>query len=143
MTSIQQKIEQAKPDSREAIAKRESGNLAAIADMIEELQKDKWLDQLFGAAKNEHDVSDIEKYMPKWGLGNPYLQYKSPAHCIVNHADRHGFRGNYIKYLRKSVNFNKKRSRKKRIEPGVWRWNRMNSNEYLIERDGLIVSYGA
>lgn len=111
--------------------------LEALEERIRLLQSDKWLDKLFSIAKNHSEVEDIERLMQKWGQST----YDSVAHCIVDHANRHRFPGQYLKYLRKANRFNKKRSKKRISEPGVTRWKK-HSGEYLIERDGKIVSYG-
>lgn len=49
--------------------------------------------------------------MEKWDKAT----YPTLANSIVAHADRHNFKGNYLKYLRKAANFNKKGARKKTL----------------------------
>lgn len=110
--------------------------LDTIHERIKTLQSDPWLDQLFSCAQNEQQVEEIKRLMHRWAKSS----YDSIAHCIVDHADRHGFSGNELKYLRKAGHFRKKRAKKAYPELGVVRWNKGN-NEYLIEREGKIVSY--
>jgi hypothetical protein len=126
LTSIQHKILSSSSGSPEALALID-GELAAVSQRLKELADDPWLDKLFSVAQNESQVREIESLMLRWGQGS----YDSVAHCIVNHANRHGYPGDYLKYLRKAANFNKKRSRKSSREPGVYRWNRRN-DEYLL-----------
>ena len=136
LISIQAKILNASPESHEAIVKQERDNLDATRQRIQELQNDLWQDQLFSAASNEQQEKEIKRLMQNWGKSS----YDSVAHCIVDHANRHGFANNKLRYLRKAANFNKKRAKKAYPDPGAVRWNKGN-NEYLIERDGKIVSY--
>lgn len=136
LTSIEHQIQKASSGSPQELASI-NRELDAVSQRLKALQDDPWLDKLFSVAENESQVREIERLMLRWGQAS----YDSVAHCIVNHANRHGYPGNYLKYLRKAAHFNKKRSRKSSREPGVYRWNRRN-DEYLIERDGKIVSYG-
>jgi hypothetical protein len=46
--------------------------------------------------------------MQKWERAT----YPTLAHSIVDHANRHGFKDNYLKYLRKAANFPKRREEK-------------------------------
>jgi hypothetical protein len=66
--------------------------------------------------------------------------YTSIAHSVFDHAARHGFPADYLKYLRKAHNFNCKRAKQKILSDGSIRWHK--GIEFLIERDGKIVSYG-
>lgn len=66
--------------------------------------------------------------------------YPTLATNIVKHSQKHGFTGEYLRYLRKAANFNKKGARQKRLPDGAIRWNK--GSEFLIERDGKIVTYG-
>ena len=122
--------------NHEAIAKQEQSKLDIIHERIKTLLNDPWLDQLFSHAQNEQQVEEIKRLMRRWAKSS----YDSIAHCIVDHASRHGFSRNELKYLRKAGHFSKKRARKAYPELGVVRWNKGN-NEYLIEREGKIVSY--
>ena len=67
--------------------------------------------------------------------------YDSLAKSIRDHAKRHGFGDDIPKYLRKAAAFNKKGAKKTVLDDGAVRWNRKNG-EFLIERDGNIMSYG-
>lgn len=113
--------------------------IQTIDKKLAALISDKWLDKLFSSAKNEQEVKEIERYMQRWGVGRPEQKFSTPAHCIVWHANKHGD-GNILKYLRKAHAFNKKRAKSKWVR-GAKRWIRKNG-EFLIERDGQIVSYG-
>lgn len=84
----------------------------------------------------EAEVAEIKILMENWDKAT----YATLANSIVDHADRHDFEDNYLKYLRKAKNFNKKGARKKILSDGAVRWNK--SDEFLIERNGKIVSYG-
>ena len=79
---------------------------------------------------------EIKQLMENWEKAT----YPSLANSIVDHADRHNFRGNYLKYLRKADNFNKKRAKRKILPNSTYRWNK--GNEFIIERNGKIISYG-
>lgn len=137
LTSTREKILSSPSESHDTLSYQEQEKLDGIEQRLKQLQNDPWLDKLFSVAQNEAQVEEIERLMLRWGQAN----YKSVAHCIVDHANRHQYPGNYLKYLRKAENFNKKRSRKSSPAPGVRRWNKFN-DEYLIEREGQIVSYG-
>ncbi|MGH7998689.1 MAG: hypothetical protein ACREPR_04465 [Brasilonema sp.] len=84
----------------------------------------------------EAEIAEMKSLMENWDKAT----YTTLANSIVDHADRHDFTGNYLKYLRKANNFNKKGARKKTLPDGALRWNK--GNEFLIERNGKIVSYG-
>jgi hypothetical protein len=66
--------------------------------------------------------------------------YPSLTQGVVDHANRHNFGDNYLKYLRKANNFNKKGAKRKILPNNAVRWNR--ENEFIIERNGKIISYG-
>lgn len=110
-----------------------------ISQRLQKLENDEWLDKLFSAAQNESQVQEIERHMQRWGVGRPEQMFSSPAHCIVWHANRHGS-GDILRYLRKASSFNKRRARAKWVK-GAKKWLKKN-REFLIERDGKIVSYG-
>ena len=57
-----------------------------------------------------------------------------------DHCNKHGFEGDYLRYLRKASNFNKRGAKTKYLPDGAIRWNK--GYEFLIERDGKIVTYG-
>lgn len=82
------------------------------------------------------EIEEMQTLMEKWGKAT----YPTLAHSIVDHAERHGFRANYLKYLRKADNFTKKGAKKKQLPNGALRWNK--GTEFLIEKDSKIISYG-
>ena len=85
---------------------------------------------------NHEEIKEIQDLMQKWERAT----YPTLAHSIVDHADRHGFKDNYLKYLRKAANFQKKGAKKKQLPNGALRWNK--GIEFLIERNNKIISYG-
>lgn len=60
------------------------------------------------------EIEEIKILMEGWAAAT----YTSIAHSIVDHAERHGFQGNYLKYLRKAHNFTKKGATKKLLSNG-------------------------
>jgi hypothetical protein len=83
-----------------------------------------------------HDeINEIQQLMEAWDKAT----YPTLPTSIVKHAQKHDF-DDYLRYLRKAANFNKKGSRKKYLPDGAIRWNK--GNEFLIERDSKIVTYG-
>ncbi|MGH2413748.1 MAG: hypothetical protein ACRDEA_08660 [Microcystaceae cyanobacterium] len=82
------------------------------------------------------EIEEIKSLMEKWDKAT----YPTLANSIVDHADRHGFTGDYLKYLRKASNFNKKGARKKLLPNKAFRWNK--GAEFLIEKNRKIISYG-
>lgn len=72
------------------------------------------------------EIAEIKSLMEKWDKAS----YPTLANSIVDHADRHGFTGDYLKYLRKANNFNKKGAKKKILPDDTFRWNK--SNEFII-----------
>ena len=127
VTTIQAKLLEASPENGQALAKQVQDKLNTLEQRIQALQNDPWLDQLFSSAENDQQVEEIKRYMQRWGKSS----YESVAHCIVDHADRHDFSKNKLRYLRKGANFNKKRAKRVFPELGVVRWNK--GNEYMIE----------
>jgi hypothetical protein len=84
----------------------------------------------------ESEIAEIQAFMTEWDRAS----YTSIAHSVVDHAERHGFRPDYLKYLRKAHNFNRKRAKQRVLSDGSVRWNK--GIEFLIERNGKIISYG-
>jgi hypothetical protein len=84
----------------------------------------------------EAEIQEIRDLMDEWAAAS----YTSIAHSIFDHADRHGFQSDPLRYLRKAHRFNRKRAQKKPLSDGSTRWHK--GIEFLIERDGKIVSYG-
>jgi hypothetical protein len=84
----------------------------------------------------DSEIIEIKSLMVKWDQAT----YPTLENSIVDHANRHGFTGDYLKYLRKADNFSKKGARKKLLPDGASRWNK--GTEFIIERNGKIVSYG-
>ncbi len=82
------------------------------------------------------EITEMKALMENWDKAT----YITLANSIVNHADRHDFTNNYLKYLRKANNFNKKGARRTILSDGADRWNK--GNEFIIKRNGKIVSYG-
>jgi hypothetical protein len=83
-----------------------------------------------------HDeINEIQQLMEAWDKAT----YPTLPTSIVKHAQKHGF-DDYLRYLRKAANFNKKGSHKKYLPNGAIRWNK--GIEFLIERDSKIVTYG-
>lgn len=80
---------------------------------------------------------ELKSLMGMWGKGT----YRSVAESIRDHAFRKGFGKDVLKYMRKAKNFNYKGATKKVLSDGAVRWTR-KSGEYIIKRDGKIVSYG-
>ena len=72
----------------------------------------------------------------EWGVGT----FDIVGQNIRHHAKERGG-GNYAKYMRQASNFNKRGSQKKNLDGGAIRYNRPNG-EFLIQRDGLTVTYG-
>jgi hypothetical protein len=85
---------------------------------------------------SSEEVAEIQQRMAAWDKAT----YPTLPTSIVRHAQKHGFEGDYLRYLRKASNFNKKGARKKYLPEGAIRWNK--GDEFLIERDGKIVTYG-
>ncbi len=84
----------------------------------------------------EAEIAEMESLMADWDRAT----YPTLATSIVKHADKHGFKNDYLKYLRKAANFNKKSAKRKDLPNSATRWNR--GNQFLIERNGKIVTYG-
>lgn len=84
-----------------------------------------------------HDeIKEIQQLIEAWDKAT----YPTLPTSIVKHAQKHGFDHDYLRYLRKAANFNKKGSHKKYLPDGAIRWK--NGNEFLIERDSKIVTCG-
>lgn len=92
--------------------------------------------QILFQGYNDLEVAEIQTLLQKWNKAT----YPNIANSIVDHANRHGFQEDYLKYLRKANNFNKKGARKTKLLNGALRWNK--GTEFLIERDNKIISYG-
>lgn len=137
LTSIQRKSLSFEPENREIPEVQEL--LEAIEEKLKALQDDPWLDKLLSVAKNWQQAEEIERLRQNWGVGKPEQPFDNPAHCIIWHANKHG-KGNILRYLRKANQFNKRGAKMKWVY-GAKRWRRKNG-EFLIERDGKIVSYG-
>jgi hypothetical protein len=82
------------------------------------------------------EIAEMQALMTDWNQAT----YPTLATSIVKHAQKHGFADDYLRYLRKAANFNKRGSRKKQLPDGATRWNK--GQEFLIERNGKIVTYG-
>lgn len=105
-------------------------------DDINQTQQTELYQKLLFTGYTDEEITEIKNLMEMWDKAT----YPNIANSIVDHADRHGFAGNYLKYLRKAANFHKKGARKKLLPNGAERWNK--GNEFLIERNSKIVSYG-
>ncbi|HEY9847876.1 MAG TPA: hypothetical protein V6D28_00330 [Leptolyngbyaceae cyanobacterium] len=105
-------------------------------DEIDRSEKTDPYEQILFERYTDAEIAEIKAIIEKWDKAT----YPTVANSIVDHADRHGFTGNYLKYLRKANNFNKKGARKKLLPNGALRWNK--GIEFIIERDGKIISYG-
>ena len=84
----------------------------------------------------EAEIAEMQTLLADWSQAT----YPTLATSIVKQAKKHGFTEEYLGYLRKTSNFNKKGARQKRLPDGAIRWNK--GSEFLIERDGKIVTYG-
>ncbi len=88
------------------------------------------------ASYTEAEIAEIKVLIAAWDRAT----YPTLAASIVKHAQKHGFAGDYPKYLRKAANFNKKGARRKQLPDGATRWNK--GQEFLIERNEKIITYG-
>ena len=84
----------------------------------------------------DNEIAEMQRLMESWDKAT----YPTLATSIVKHAKKHGFEGDYLRYLRKASNFNKRGAKTKYLPDGATRWNK--GYEFLIERDGKIVTYG-
>ena len=82
-------------------------------------------------------LKEEKQLISKWDKAT----YDTLADSIRDHANRHGFGNDIPKYIRKAANFNKNGAKKTILDDGAVRWNRKNG-EFLIERNGKIVTYG-
>lgn len=82
------------------------------------------------------EVKEIQTLLEAWDQAT----YRSVYHSVFDHANRHGYENNYLRYLRKASNFNKRGARRKNLSDGAIRWNK--GSEFLIERDDRVISYG-
>lgn len=102
-------------------------------DEIARTEKTDPYEEILFEGYTDAEIAEIKSIMEKWDKAT----YPTVANSIVDHADRHGFPGNYLKYLRKANNFNKKGARKKLLPNGAFRWNK--GIEFLIEKDVKII----
>jgi hypothetical protein len=84
----------------------------------------------------ETEIDEIQVLLSTWDRAT----YPTIAVSVVKHAQKHGFAEDYLRYLRKAANFNKRGARKKQLPNGATRWNK--GFEFLIERNGKIITYG-
>lgn len=81
-------------------------------------------------------LAEAKRLVSRWSRGT----FRTVGDSIRYHAEKH-FRGDISTYLRKADSFNKTRAVKTVLDDGAIRWTR-KSGEFLIEREGKIVSYG-
>jgi len=101
-----------------------------------DLENISFYEQILFRGYSQEEIKEIQDLMQNWERAT----YPTLAHSIVDHADRHGFKNDYLKYLRKSANFHKKGAKKKQLPNGTLRWNK--GTEFLIERNNKLISYG-
>ena len=63
----------------------------------------------------EAEAAEIKTLSANWDRAT----YPTLAASIVKHAQKHGFSEDYLRYLRKAANFNKKGARKKQLPNGL------------------------
>ncbi|MEM8535962.1 MAG: RHS repeat-associated core domain-containing protein [Chloroflexota bacterium] len=91
---------------------------------------------------NEKEQASIRRIMEHWDKG----KYDSRAHSIVDHTSRKGFGNNYLGYARGANRFRTNvrargvRNSGLREDGSIRYWKK--SGEFVILRDGKIVSYG-
>jgi RHS repeat-associated protein len=82
-------------------------------------------------------LSEAKQLVGRWGSGT----FDSLRKSFEYHYPKHGdFNSSFIKYMRQAYNFNKKGATSRVRDDGSTIFRRKNG-EYLIERDGKIVSY--
>ncbi|QDG52476.1 hypothetical protein FIV42_17550 [Persicimonas caeni] len=79
---------------------------------------------------------EFERLSKNWNKGN----HDTLAESLRYHANKHGG-GNLKKYLRQANAFNKRGAKRTKLPNGAVRYNKGNG-EFLIKRNGGIVSYG-
>lgn len=80
--------------------------------------------------------TEAKRLIQRWGRGT----FPRRSQNIKSHAAKRGS-GDIWRYLRLAYNFNKKGSTATVQSDNTIRYER-KSGEFLIERDGLIVTYG-
>ncbi|MCI5207227.1 MAG: RHS repeat-associated core domain-containing protein [Candidatus Electrothrix sp. ATG2] len=120
------------PDSQGALDYLDNASIVVSAGAVKNVTK---LPNALNALK-KMPLSEAKNLMSKWSKGT----FDSISDSIRYHTGRHGD-GDIAKYLRKAASFNKKGAKKKILDDGATRWNKKNG-EFLIEREGKIVTYG-
>ena len=93
----------------------------------------KWIDPLGLSCK----LSEAKKLVARWEKGT----FSTLRGSILYHWQKHMPGTDVWTYLRKAAAFNKKGAVRKLVDDGIIRYER-KSGEYLMEREGKIVSYG-
>lgn len=87
-------------------------------------------------SKGKFALSEMKEWMSRWKMPDR----QTLSEYIRDHAWRHGYPSQYGEYLRDAANFNKESAVLRELPDGALKWIR--GNEFLIERDGKIVSFG-
>jgi hypothetical protein len=95
----------------------------------------RWTDPLGLSCKPT--LSEAKKLVAKWEKGT----FDTLRDTILYHWQKHLPERDVWTYLRKAADFNKKGAVRKFLDDGITRYER-KSGEYLMERDGKIISYG-
>ncbi len=82
-------------------------------------------------------LSEAKQLMKMWDKRS----FRTLSDSIRYHAGKHGGGSDPWKYMRRAASFNKKGATRKPLGDGATRWTRKNG-EFLIEKNGKIVSYG-
>jgi hypothetical protein len=126
--------------SSNAITSENSGNTAPAGPAPTPTgNNDPWEAKLFKPSYSEQQKNQVRTLTERWDEGT----YSSKAHSIVDHSTRHGYGDNYIKYLMDAAGFNTRGATPKVLDAvtNTVRYNK-RSGEFIIYRDGKIVSYG-
>lgn len=81
-------------------------------------------------------LSEAKSLMRLWDRST----FETLAESIRKHARKHGFGSDVWYYLRRSAAFRKRGASRKHLPDGAVRYGK--GREFLIERDGKIVTYG-
>ena len=97
---------------------------------------DPWEEELY-RGRSPQEIAEIQSRLNNWDQST----FGSTAESAVKHARKHASGSDYLKYMRRAESFNKKGAHKQQNADGTITWRRKDG-QFLIERDGKIVTYG-
>jgi len=132
-----QETEKAREARLDAIERRQQAE-TELKEFTKDLEDIASFENTLFAGRTSAEKKEMQQLMQRWDRRT----YDTTAHSVVDHANRHGFQGNYLNYLRRAAAFDRSVATPTPNPDGTVTWTKKNGEFRIETSEEKIVSYG-